>query len=176
MPEQEVTAYKGLSFPEAAEQLVTGFTVDNIKVVRDNLFVGMTLKDCAALIHIPHRRLNKWWRDNYHGFGELVDEAEALNKQHYLGDVFDAKDSTKLKAAQWVLERKHKDEYTKETIININHQVVDTVGVIAYETLAEFITDPEILELAKDKLISRLQRAKPVVTDIALTTTPHEEA
>jgi len=163
---------QGLTFPDAATQLATGFTVGNIKTIYDHLMLGMTVKDCANLSHLPVQRLNTWWKSNYCGFGEMVEHAFAINKRHYIAKIYDAKDSNDIKASTWMLERKHKEEYTKETIINVNHHVVSTFGDIMYGAGKEFIKDQDVLERFMQYVGERLDQASSSIQDASIEAVP----
>ena len=156
-------------FPNEAEQAQSGFTSEIIKEIYISLKMGMTLADCANLIQFPVNRLDTWYRENYYGFAVMVNLCIVSNKKLHVGRLTTSTDALKVKTAQWFLERKHKDEYTKETIINVNHVMIDNVANTVAETLIKFIQDPQQLKLAMQELKTNLGQLQPQINDTMLT-------
>ena len=159
MTKAEVTNLE-ISFPSQKEQNETGFTPTLIKGIYDNLTAGMTLTDCAKLFRIPPFKVNKWYKNNYCGFQGLVDQAQVQDKQRYVFNLANAKDPLKVKASMWMLERKHKEEYSKETIHTVKNVLVDQTAEVFFEAVQLYIKDPDIVSQIIRYTADRLNHIK----------------
>lgn len=154
-----------IQFPDETQQAVTGYTPDNVNTIAKQLHLGMTIEDCAHLLKLPKARLNQWYRDDFHGFRGLVDRAVTLNKQVHVSRLFAARDNNELSASKWWLERKHKEEFTKETVVKFHHATVDTLAKVVFESAMNYIKDPDQLKLFVQDLQLKLQQVKPQIED-----------
>jgi hypothetical protein len=55
--------------------------------------------------------------------------------------------STISKAAQFLLERKYRDEYGKEIKVEVNHTMIDNITRVVFDAAVRYIKDPETLKL-----------------------------
>ena len=136
-----------LFFPSESEQFLTGFMPDIIQEILDNLKAGMTLDDSAKLLNLPVHVVRKWYKENKGNFAYAVDHAQTKNKKHYV-DRLNKGD----RQAAWVLERKWKEEYSKEVTITINHRLIDNVAQKTVQVLIKYIKDPNLLREAGEEL------------------------
>jgi len=162
---------KGVFFPSVQEQLLTGFTPASVKNIYDNIKIGMLLPDCAKLLRLPPERLKKWYTSNYCNFQVIIDEALATNKRIHVGRISLANNALHIKASTWLLERKHKEEYSKEITINVNHNVVMQAVTVFTDVLTKYILDPDILLQAGEEMRSKFALMSPQTEDIEHTVT-----
>lgn len=138
-----------LTFPELHEQAKTFYSPEIVNSVVRNTQLGHTLKDCAALVNIDASILRRWYRDNYFGFATAIDNVNAKNKRLHMSRI-QSKTAKKehVNASQWWLERKNKDEFSKEISIVMNHQVKDGSMEITRSIILKYIKDPDMAKLA----------------------------
>lgn len=160
----EPTVYD-IIYPTENEQALTGFTKYVVEEIQSKIKIGMNLNDCAKLLRLPTHRVTNWYNTNYCNFRIIIDEAMATNKLIHVSRVTNAKDNLHVKASSWMLERRYKEEYTKETIINVNHHMIDSIAKIAADTLIRYVPDPDQLQLALLFLQNGLSQLSPQVAD-----------
>ena len=149
-----------IKYPSEEEQATTGFMQLTVEEILNNIKVGMTLHDCACLVGLKPSIVKGWYNRNYCGFAEVVDTAMALNKRLHIGRIHQAKDRTQVNASTWWLERKHKDEFSKEVTVIVNHVLIDNVSSILKDLLIKYIKEPETLKLAAQEFRERIGQVK----------------
>ena len=140
-----------IHYPEEDEQASTGFTPTTVDEILLNTKIGLTLSDCAYLVGLQPPVVEKWYRDNYCNFREAVNSERVVNKKLHIGRIQTASDALKVKASSWYLERKFKEEFSKEVTVVVNHMLIDNVSHILKGLLIKYIKDPEMLRLAADE-------------------------
>lgn len=148
-----------LTYPSEAEQTATGFMPQIVEALLSNLSVGMTLADVSNLVLFPPSIVERWYKTNYCNFRHAADNARAKNKRHHITQV--TKAGKNWGASAWWLERKYKEEYSKEMTITVNHIIVDNVARAVSEAISEVITDPSIIEQLRLVLRQKLSAIKP---------------
>ena len=148
-----------LVYPSDAEQTATGFMPPIVETILQNLSIGMTLADAANLIMFPPSHVARWYANNYGNFKHAADNAKAKNKRHHIAQV--TKAGKNWGASAWVLERRFKEEYSKEMTITVNHIIVDNVARAVAESISEVITDPSLVEQLKMVIRQKLSAIKP---------------
>ena len=147
-------------YPSEDEQIATGFTPAIVTEILDNLKVGVSLVDGAYLVGLLPKVVNRWYSENKGGFADAVNTAIAMNKRHHIGRVTKAEDSLKVKASSWFLERKYKNEFSKEVTVVVNPAILSHVKHIVRDVLIKFIKDPEILRLSAEEFEERMSEVK----------------
>lgn len=152
-------------YPSERDQTLTGFIPAIVNDILTNLQAGMELTDCANLLKMPIAHLRGWYNNNYCNFRYAADYNKSKNKKHHMIKVqrLDKKEGVKadpedFKTSSWFLERKYKDEFSKEVTVNVNHRVIISVIKINAAILIKYIPDPDKLRLAKEELVTELNR------------------
>lgn len=151
IPTEELAESQELFYPSQEEQMLTGFMPIIVDEILKGIQSGLTLIDTAKLLKMPARVVNNWYNKNKGNFKYAVDEALARNKRHHVVKVQKGD-----KASAWWLERKHKDEFSKEVNITINHRLIDSVAQRTAQVLIRFIKDPDDLRRAAEALQKEL--------------------
>lgn len=153
-PAMEQEASRQLFFPGKAEQARTLFSKLVVDDIINNIYIGLTLEDAAHLVNIPTKAVNKWYNENFCNFKYAVDNVNAKNKKIHVSRVL--KGSKEWRPSSWWLERKHKQEFSKEITITVNHVIIDQVSKIMADAVLEFVKDPEELMRAKKYVNQKL--------------------
>ena len=150
-----------LYYPSEAEQAQTGFTksiVDNIII---HMVLGTNLTDAANIVKLPVARVFAWYKNNYCNFAYSVDYARADHKRRLLKHLVEGKDATKIRASQFLLERKYRDEYGKEIKIEVNQTMVENITRVVFDKAVKYITDPEKLKLFIEEVGESMALIRP---------------
>jgi hypothetical protein len=147
-----------IEYPEEAEQAEQNFHPKIVQEILDNIRVGLSLPDCAYLVGLVPARVERWYRDNYCNFADSVNTNIALNKRLHIGRIQNAKHALKVKASSWFLERKYKEEFSKEVTVVVNHVLIDNVSRILKGLLIKYIKDPELLRLAAEEFQQKMSQ------------------
>ena len=145
-----------VEYPDSSEQLRTSFTPEIIMNIINNTQLGLSLKDCAAMVNLPYTQVKIWYDTDKGGFGLAIDNAAAKNKRMHIGRVQKGEDKTKVSASQWWLERKNKEEFSKEVKVIVNHVIKDNMERVVIDVLTTHIKEPERLKAAAEDLRDRL--------------------
>ncbi len=145
-------------YPEDEEQASTGFTPSVVSEIIENTKIGLNLHDCAYLVGLLPEVVSDWYRRNYCNFREVINAAKVINKKLHLGRVQNAKDALKVKSSTWYLERRFKEEFSKEVTVVVNHVLVDNVSSILKSLLIKYVKDPEMLRLAAEEFRDKIAR------------------
>jgi hypothetical protein len=140
-----------LYYPESSEQALQGFTPEIIKDIMLHVQLGANLTDVANIVRLPPQRVQHWYKTNYCNFAYEVDYHRADNKRRLLKTLMQDNpkkvSSTISKAAQFLLERKYRDEYGKEIKVEVNHTMIDNITRVVFDAAVRYIKDPETLKL-----------------------------
>lgn len=154
MPEE---SYE-ITFPSLQEQRATGFMPQIVNDILAKVSNGLKLSDAASMIGFSPKVVSSWNRSNYCNFKYALEKAQVMHKAFHLTKINKA--DRFWNASAWLLERKYKDEYSKEITITVNHIIVTNVARAVAETLEEVVIDPEILARAKEILRAKLLAIK----------------
>jgi hypothetical protein len=127
------------------------FTPELVDSILADIQIGLTLSDTANRHRIRPSLLKSWYKTNHNDFAVAVDKAKAENKHKHLKRVHDG--DHKWKSSSWYLERKFKDEYSKEII----NRHVDDIQLLQNNIL-QILTnrlanvDPDIVDLIAEDL------------------------
>jgi len=146
-----------LYYPDEQQQAETGFTQSIVEEVLKHISLGTTLSDAANIVRLPPNRIISWYNKNYCNFQFSVDYHKADNKRRYLKAMLDADDATKVRAAQFMLERKYREEYGKEVTVKVNHTVIDNITKIVFDKAVRYIQDPEKLKLFIEEIAQEVR-------------------
>lgn len=148
------------ALPPLEEQNSDGYMPEILEAIYKSIVFGLTLADAAKLLRLNPKKLLNWYNNNYYEFQTFIDEALTINKQIHVRRVTVATEGIQVKSSQWWLERRYKEEFTKETVITVNHIVIDNIAQVVAATLIKFIPDPELLKAAAEELYENLKRVK----------------
>jgi hypothetical protein len=150
-----------LSYPSESEQAISGFTPLIVEEILKNLAVGLTLSDAAHIVKLPPSRLNQWYTNNFCNFKYAVDYQTTNFKRRNLVTLLKSENATTTRSAQFILERKFRDEYGKEIKIDVSHSLISNVTKVVFDTAVRHIKDPELLKIFINDLSDQLSLVKP---------------
>ncbi len=148
---EELAEPQELFYPDETEQMLTGFMPVIVEDILKNVQAGLTLRDAAKILKLPPRNVTQWYSTNKGNFKYAVDNASIRNKRLHVVKVQKGN-----KSSAWWLERVHKDEFSKEVTITINHRLIDNVAQRTAAVLIKYIKDPEALRQAGEELQKEL--------------------
>ena len=154
----EDTTPKELVFPDKGEQARNSFTPEVVGDLLKSIQLGLTLADASGLVKLKPSMVQGWYNRNYCNFKFAVDEVRAKNKRLHIARVQGGQKAWQSSA--WWLERKHKQEFSKEITVTVNHVLIDNVSKVMADALFEFIKDVEQLQRAKEFVYSKLLSIK----------------
>ena len=144
--------HTALYYPNEGEQALQGFTPEVIQSIMTQTKLGLNLTDVAHSVRLQPSRIRHWYKTNYCNFAYEIDFHRADNKLRLLAPLMQT-DPKKVPSpqvsrnAQFLLERKYKDEYGKEVKVEVNHTMVDNISKVVFEAAVRYIKDPETLKL-----------------------------
>lgn len=156
-----------LHYPSEQEQAEQGFTPGIIDMILKHITLGLNLSDCANIVMLPPSRVWHWYNKNYCNFKFAADYATADSKRRLVRHQVEAVDALKVKASQFMLERKYRNEYGKEIKIEVNHTMIDNISKIVFDKAVRFIQDPEKLKLFIQEIASEMSMLRN--NDMAIT-------
>ena len=98
--------------PEFRVGEISFFNPPVVASILDNLKIGLSLKDCAALVDVRYEEVKRWNDQNRSNFGNMVEKAQAEHKKMLLLKIMRGKGDWK--PASFILERRHRDEFGKD--------------------------------------------------------------
>jgi len=150
-----------LYYPHENEQALVGFAPLIVEEMLKHVTLGCNLTDIANIVRLPPARVRNWYDTNYCNFKYAVDYSMADHKRRLLQKLVTADDGLKIKASQFLLERKYRDEYGKEIRIDVNHVMIDNITRVVFETAVKYIKDTDILKLFVNDLSEQLAMIRP---------------
>lgn len=150
-----------LYYPSEEEQALTGFAPDIVEDMLKHLVLGMNLTDVANIVKLPPSRVHKWYNTNYGNFMYAVDYHKADNKRRLLHVLMKGERATAVRASQFMLERKFRDEYGKEIKIDVNNVMLENITRVVFDTAVRYIKDPEVLKLFVEDISTQIALIRP---------------
>lgn len=153
---EKLHRYVDIVYPDEEEQATTGFIPEVVEEILENARLGLKLEDCAYLVGLKPDVVNRWYSTDYGNFAEAINEQRAVNKKLHVSRVQAAKNNLRVKASSWYLERKYKEEFSKEVTVVVNHVLLDNVSNVLKGLLIKYIKDPEMLRLAAEEFQAKI--------------------
>lgn len=149
-----------LFYPSEEEQAQTQFLPELVPQILDHITIGCTLQDAAHIVRLDPKRVKSWYTDNYCNFRFAVDQHTVANKRELIKALLNGKNVTQARSAQFVLERKHSQEYGKDVKVETNTKLIENVTQIVFDTVVKYVSDKETVKLFINDIASQIALIK----------------